>query len=408
MADAHLCDQTLHVWTAFLTALEDEEEELEGIIEQTFALITQNWDSFSPDTHTHAGKFLLDFVNKHNPLLMGRLDYLPSLASIPMLSKLESEFVRLKEKRDKVALYSAFSRRCNDENAVVVRAALKELIPFLEENQNLLHETAISQKPFSALPALTRSLLDACVRFAEDENDIPVLCARCLGLVGGLDPYKVETVREKKQVVVLNFERAEEVIDWTSFLLERVLVKVFHSTTNARAQGFLAFVMQELLKFCGYTSLALHRPRSSQPSPILQRWNQIPEAVRNTLTPFLSSRYTIESNVTRTQEPQEYPIFSEVVSHSSWLRAFVFDLLRKAKGDNPQMIFAVLARIIRGQDLSIPTFILPFAVHNIIVTGDEQDTADVGNELLTVLQTEIQLGDQTDATRIKQCSEVSP
>jgi serine/threonine-protein kinase ATR len=105
-------------------------------------------------------------------------------------------------------------------------------------------------------------------------------------------------------------------------------------------------------------------------------------------------------------EAQEYPIFNQDISHANWLRAFVYDLLSKGKGENARMIFPVLARIIRGHDLSIATFILPFAALNVIITGDEQETLYTGRELLTVLETEISSNDQTDATKIKQCSEV--
>ncbi|KAF2791318.1 hypothetical protein K505DRAFT_376871 [Melanomma pulvis-pyrius CBS 109.77] len=405
MADTNLCDQTFLVWSALLTVL--EEEDLELVIDQTFALTAQHWAFFSDDTHLKANETLMSLVKKHDVLLRERIDYIPSLASIPMMSKLEAELSRLKAKVDKITFFNTFSRRCNDENAVVVRQALKELVPFLETNQKLLHESAISRKPLPALPALSRSLLDACVRFAEDHADIPVLCAQCLGLIGGLDPYKVETVREKKHILVLsNFERANEVIDFTAFLLERILVKVFHSTTNARAQGFLAYVMQELLKFCGFNQATVQRPRSSQPSPALKRWNDIPDAVRSTLTPFLSSKYMIQiRGGPKDDETQEYPIFKEDISHANWLRAFVYDLLQKGKGENARMIFPVLARIIRGHDLSIATFILPFAALNVIITGDEQETMDTGRELLTVLETEIQSSEQPNATKIKQCSE---
>ncbi|KAF2280300.1 protein kinase rad3 [Westerdykella ornata] len=402
MADPQLCDQTFLVWSALLAVL--DEEDLELVIDQTFALIVQNWTCFSEETHVVANETLMGLVHKHNALLRERIGYIPSLASIPMLSKLEAELSRLKDKVDKASLLSTFSQRLNDENAIVVRHALKELVRFLETNQKILHQAAVSQKPFPGLPALTRSLLDACVRFAEDHQDIPTLCARCLGQVGGLDPYKVETVREKKHILVLsNFERLDEVIDFCAFLLERVLVKVFHSTTNSRTQGFLAYVMQELLRACGFTTLTVQRPRASQPSPALQRWIEIPETVRNTLTPFLSSRYTIRG--ISNSNAQEYPIFKAGVSHSGWLRAFVYDLLQSGKGENAQMIFTALARIIKGHDLSIATFILPFAVLNHIITGEEKQTAKIGQELLTVLQAENQVEDQTEASTIKQCSE---
>ncbi|KAF2178853.1 hypothetical protein K469DRAFT_598368 [Zopfia rhizophila CBS 207.26] len=403
--DKQLCDQTFIVWAALLTTLDDEED-LEVLVDQTFALIAQNWSCFSEDTHLKAHQIIANLVKTRNSLLRDRIGFIPSLSSIPMLSKTAGEIARLKAKVEVVSYFNTFSQRCNDENAVVVSQALKELVPFLEVNQKVLHDSAISQKPIPALPALTRSLLDACVRFGEDHPAIPILGARCLGLIGGLDPYRVETVREKKEILVLsNFERANEVINFTAFLLERILVKVFHSTTNARAQGFLAYVMQELLKFCGFAQVAAQRPRSSQPSPASQRWNEIPEAVKSTLTPFLSSRYMVRSNPSHAPGKQDYPIFNQEISHANWLRMFVYDLLQKGKGENVQMIFPVLARIIRGHDLSIATFILPFAAMNVIITGDEQETTDIRQELLTVLESEIRADDQTDATKIKQCSE---
>jgi serine/threonine-protein kinase ATR len=70
------------------------------------------------------------------------------------------------------------------------------------------------------------------------------------------------------------------------------------------------------------------------------------------------------------------------------------------------MVFPVLARVIRGYDLSIATFILPFAALNVIVSDDEDNVENVGKELLAVLKTEIQSPEQPNATLIKQCSEV--
>ncbi|KAF2747396.1 hypothetical protein M011DRAFT_458655 [Sporormia fimetaria CBS 119925] len=402
MSDPLLCDQSFIVWSSLLGNL--DEEDLEGVVDQTFALIAQNWTCFSHQTHVTAVDTIRRLIKDHNALLRERIAYIPSLASIPMLSKLDGEFARLKAKVDRTSFLNAFARRLTDENAIVVRQALQELEPFLETNQKILHQAAISPKPFPTLPTLTRSLLDASVRFAEGHEDIPILCARCLGLIGGLDPYKVETVRENKHILVLsNFERLDEVIDFCAFLLERVLVKVFHSTNNSRAQGFLAFVMQELLKACGFTLLSVQRPRASQGGPALQRWNQIPETVRNTLTPFLSSRYLIRGIPNKVA--QAYPILKTGMTHSAWLRTFVYDLLQSGRGENAQMIFAALARIIKGHDLSIATFILPFAVLNLIITGEDHEKQKIGQELLTVLQCQLQTEDHPQANAIKQCSE---
>jgi serine/threonine-protein kinase ATR len=71
------------------------------------------------------------------------------------------------------------------------------------------------------------------------------------------------------------------------------------------------------------------------------------------------------------------------------------------------MVFPVLARVIRGFDLSIATFILPFAALNVIVSDNDENMSHVGTELMAVLRREIQSTDQTDVVLIKQCSEVS-
>lgn len=405
MADPDLCDDTFVVWSAFLAVLDADETML--VVDQTFALIVQHWALFSEDTQVKANKTILSLTQQYNAQLRARIEYLPSLAGIPMLSKTEAEFVRFKDMVDTVKTFQAFSNRCKDQNAVVVRRALTELVPFLDVNQMDLHQSIVGQKPLPVLAALTRSLLDASVRFSEDHTDITILCAQCLGIIGGLDPYRVESVREKKRVLMLsNFSRRDEDINFVALLLEQVLVKVFLSTTNAKAQGWIAYVMQEMLKHCGFSGLQVAKPRSSQNSTEAQRWNEIPEAVRNVLTPFLNSKYSVNQNPALQYQGPEYPIFSSTISHGAWLQTFVYDLLRKGQGVNVEMVFPVLARIIRGYDLSIATFILPFAALNVIVSDDEQNMSHVGHELLTVLQREIRSPEQPDASIIKQCSEV--
>jgi serine/threonine-protein kinase ATR len=407
MGDSDLCDDTFTVWSAFLTALDGDETML--VVDQTFALIVQHWTMFSGDTQLKAHKAIGSMISQYNAQLRARVEYLPSLAGIPMLSKIEGELTKFKEMVETIKVFHAFSNRCKDQNSVVVRQALRELVPFLDTNQQELHQSIVGQKPLPVLAALTRSLLDASVRFREDHSDITVLCAQCLGIIGGLDPYRVETVREKKRVLMLsNFSRRDEDIDFVALLLEQVLVKVFLSTTNAKAQGWIAYVMQEMLKHCGFSALRGAKPRSSQASTEAQRWNDIPEAVRTVLTPFLDSKYSVNMNPSIQYEGVVYPIFNSKISHGTWLQTFVYDLLRKGQGVNVEMVFPVLARIIRGYDLSIATFILPFAALNVIVSDNDENMENVGRELLEVLQADLRTCEQHEASIIKQCSEVRP
>lgn len=403
MADSHLCDQAFDVWSLLLTVL--EETHLGLVLGQTFALIVHNWSSFSDDIRLKASASLELLRTQHNQLLQSHIGQLASLSSIPMLKKLETEISRLKSRKDPITLLNYMSERCNDENSVVVQHALKELVPFLEEHQKLLHQSAIDQKPLPALITLSRSLLDICVRFPGHHVELRSLCAQCLGLVGGLDPYRVETVREKKQVLVLhNFEQAAEVIQFVAFMLEEVLVKVFLSTTNARSQGWLAWLMQELCKLCGFNNMT-EPGRASQSSQVTQRWEEFPEPVQKILTPFLDSKYRFTTN--EEVPTAQYPIFSMEISHATWLRTFTYDILQKAKVQNAKLFFPTIGRVARREDLSIASFILPYAVLSVVVGGDETDVSNVGLELLAVLQTDLQGLDHTEAMNVKQCSEVS-
>lgn len=121
---------------------------------------------------------------------------------------------------------------------------------------------------------------------------------------------------------------------------------------------------------------------------------------------FLNSRYSVNRNPALHYKSPTYPIFNGRIGHGVWLQTFVYDLLQKGQGVNVEMVFPVLARVIRGFDLSIATFILPFAALNVIVSDDDVNMGNIRTELLTVLQSEIDSPDQSDAVLIKQCSEV--
>jgi serine/threonine-protein kinase ATR len=402
MSDPDLCDHAFRAWTDLLRFL--DEEKIKLVIDQTFALIVQNWPLFSDKTRAEASVTLEGLRKKYNTLLQGRIGFLPSLALIPMLSKLENEIARLKAKEDPVALLAIFSERCDDENSIVVRQALLELIPFLETYQSLIHQSAISQKPLPALTKLSRSLLDICVRFADDHGDIPSICATCLGLIGALDPYRMEIAREKTRMIVLNnFHNGAEVLRFAAFMLEEVL-KLFQATSNTKAQGYLSWLMQELCKSSGFTSKLLAPDANAPPSPQERLWNGMDEPTRTALTPYLTSRYLIKGK--KNIEPTEYPIFGPGISHGIWLRKLTYDLLRRAKEHNAKEIFGGVANVISHQDLSLDALVMPFAAAHVIIDGDEEATGNIRGELVRILEAELQGASHTEVVNIKQCSEV--
>jgi serine/threonine-protein kinase ATR len=382
------------------------EEEIESLVDHTFSIIVQNWSSFSPQSQTLAHDTIAEMLKKHNSLIRDRIEMIPSLAGITLLQKFEGEIRRFKAALDPMVHFEAFSRRCKDESATIVHQALIELIPFLSTNQRMIHESAVSQQPSPLIAQVSRSVLDASVRFKETQPGILDLCAQCLGIIGSIDPNRVEAVREKREILMLsNFEKANEVIDFVASMLETVLVESFHSAPTGKTQTYLAYVLQELLKFCGFRQAVMFRPKSSQSTPTYHRWIQIPEAIRSTLTPYFNSKYVIV-HPAMPADGENFPVFKHSISHGTWLRTLVFNLLHKGKGENAQMVFPVLSRVIWGHDLAIPTFLLPFVALNIVVGGTDLEVENIRSEFLTVLAFDIDDVPQSEAENVKQCSEV--
>jgi serine/threonine-protein kinase ATR len=396
-----LVDSAFLTWSALVAAA--GYEEIESLVDQTFAVIVHHWDSFTPATQRRAYDVISVLLKDYNSMIRDRIQMLPSLAGIEVLHKFESEISRFKTTIDPLIHFEAYSQRCRDENPVIVHRALIDLAPFLELHQKVIHESAVSQQPSPVIARLSRALLDAAVHFKESDAAIPELAAKCLGAIGSIDPNRVDHTREKHEILMLsNFEKASEVIDFVADMLEQVLVDAFHSAPTGRAQTYLAYTMQELLKFCGFRSI-LYKPRSSQAGPVYQRWRQIPESVRSTLTPFFNTKYMLV-HPSMPGDSEVFPVYKSGMTHATWLRTFVFNLLHKATTENAQLVFPVLSRVIWGQDISIPTFLLPFVVLNVVVGGNDDDIGFINAEFLQILSIDVE---PLVAEEIKQCSEVS-
>lgn len=377
-----LCDHAFSAWKTLILSLSDDD--IEPLIDQTWAIVIRYWGRLTDDSRRQANQ-LIDHILTNQPnLVRDTFNTMPSLASIPELAAFETKISELRAEMDVRSRFLALIRRCQSENSTVVEQALKELMPFLSENEEFLHVSVLSEQPDPVVAQLTRALLDCCVKFNTNSDSITLLSSQCLGLVGCLDPNRVETIKEKKDILVLsNFDRMEETVEFILFFLQHVLVEAFLSASNTRAQGFLAYAMQGLLKICNLNAAVTQRSRDIQGDEKYQRWMELPESVRNTLTPFLTSTYTV--TVVATNSKATYPLLSPKITHSEWLRTLVQDLLQTGNGDNAKLIFAVCSRVVKGQDISISSFLFPFAALNRIVGGTEQEQQDLQLELLNVL-----------------------
>lgn len=363
-----------------------DKEDVEALLETTFFIIRNYWQTFDQSSRRVCQDVLVNLMDNHRNLLEEKINELPSFSHITGLAEQEHHLSALRTQLDQRLQFDIFVKRVGHENSGVVLQALTELAAYLRDNQGYLQTSAISEQPDSIVTQLARALLDCSAKYQGIRQDVTTLCAECIGLAGCLDPNRIETVREKKQFVLLhNFEHPEEISDFGAFILENVLVKAFLSTSDIRFQGFLSYAMQEILERCDFKpALALG---NSDPGArvILEKWEALPDSTKEVLKPFMTSQYRVaDSSVTAPM----FPIFRKGRAYGSWIKALVHDLLRKGQNSHAQLVFDPLSRVIKMKEAVVAEFLLPYLVVHITVgnSTEEVEKERILNELLEIIQ----------------------
>jgi serine/threonine-protein kinase ATR len=374
-----------------------EDDDVETMLESTFSIIIQHWPVFDEETRV-LGRDVLKYLLKHRTrLIRMSIVNLPSLSQLDSLEDIDDNIEQFRRPTDTSNALRIFSSRLRNENAGVVHQALVELKKYLHKHQSFVHASAIGDQPDPVIAKLTRAILDTCIKFNRTQNEIPVLSLQCMGLVGCLDPNRVESPREQHDMVVVsNFKESSESTDFVLFTFQHVLVPVFLSTTDTALQGFFSYSMQQLLEVCDFRRICGPAVRSGQRNnnePLYEKWQALPSDVRHTLTPFLTSKYAVND---LHRAPVEYPIFGAITDerrrntstdrmYGAWLRTFTADLLSKPSTIHAQIIFPALSRAIRIRDTTVAHFLLPYLILHVVLEGTDKNRGEISEELLSVL-----------------------
>ncbi|PBP17844.1 phosphatidylinositol 3 [Diplocarpon rosae] len=396
-------------WDSMLRNLGDED--VETMLESTFAIIIQHWQCFGDTTQSRAEETLQYLLHARGRLIRNMIVNLPSLSAFPELADVERKINKLRTPTDAGNGFQIFRRRLAHEDPGVVAQSLVELKVYLRSNQSFLQASAVSDQPNTVVGQLVRSILDTCVKYNEWQNDIAALSAECLGLIGCLDPNRVESVRElREMVVVSNFHDQAESTEFVLYILQEVVVPAFLSAKDPSLQGFFSYVMQELLERCNFKNVVgniLEKGDTHSVEPLYRRWVALPVGVQDTLTPFLTSKYCLAP---MEMPKYEYPIFRPDKMppqklYNAWLRSFSLDLLQKPFHMCTDLIFPPLCRAIRIKDVSVAGFILPYLVLHVIVDGTDKHREEIGAELLSILEYEVPTESQIRREDMKPCIE---
>lgn len=397
---AELRSGAIDAWSAIFSALSDSE--IVPLLVQTISVIMQFWHDFDEEIRNKCFVLIGTIFDKYALNIEENAASIPTLKGIQLFVNYQAKIESYKARLTIQDLLAGILRRCKNDNGAVVDQALIELEATLEENSHFIHATALSDSPDPIFPEILRCLLDIASE-RKSNHKTEQLLARCLGLIGAVDPARVNIARNEEEIFVLhNFTLANESVKFIVHFLEDKLVPAFLSSTDTKGQGFLAYTMQELLKFCGFGQQTNLRAKPDRPVT----WDSLSTSSRNALAPFLNSKYVIGGEAMHTKVT--YPVLRPQYTHRIWLQTFLMDLLMNASGEQAQRLFNVCSKVIKGQDIGISTFLLPYIVLNIVIGGENpRAEKHILSELMTVLTYNLEDADPAFRQEVKHCSEAS-
>lgn len=407
---------TLESWKIFITTLRFDD--IGPFVGQTAAALLSAWDRFNPERKRIAISILHYLIVENAAYLKDFIDDIPSLdrldAEIPDICR---GLRGVRETWNNDRRFRNILDRSAHENTSICNESLRELQAFLSEERAYI-EALTSGDSFSPLIGqCIRTLMQVAARSDSQHTDIRDLSFRCFGLIGAVDPDRIEhAVEEPLKIVLSNFEDKEEASDFSLHLIRDLLVPAFRAATDTTQQNGLAYAIQELLKVAGFTSAMLNTGSSARPVSIKtrQRLADLPQDVIDTITPLLDSRYGAQVG---RPSVRETPIYMHSRSYSDWLQSWTSRLITKtversesaaaatalAAGAGGAVksgagvastIFGVFRVAIRSHDVGIARHLLPHLVLHSIISGDSMDREAIVDEIQTVLRDQVE--SQTD------------
>ena len=378
----NLAEATLRSWFTFITGL--PLEDIGQYIGLTTASIVSAWPKISTRCHDWAQRLIEYVVLEKGEELGPFLDEVVALDGIPALASSCSRLAVLRQTSPNIGRLRKLLERSGNENPTVAVQALSELRSFMTslEGGQFIQGLASGDSFDLEISGIVKSLFAAACRDGDLSERIRLLAFECIGILGAVDPDRFDIPGETKTMIVLhNFIDEDEAFAFVTGMIEDHLVGVFRSTGDIRFQGQMAYVIQEMLRFCGFTS-ALTIRGSSVPSKIRKRWDALPKHVVETVAPLLDGKFTYDNREEKRAEPPIYPM---TATYREWLQRWTGYLINHASGERAGKIFRPFLAVTKSEDVAVIRHLLPHLVLNILISGEDDAREAIHKEIIAVL-----------------------
>jgi serine/threonine-protein kinase ATR len=358
---------------------------------RTTAALGAHWSSFDQEQRQIA-LHVINNIAENAQNLVGHLDEIVGISGIPELQDASAKLTDYRRSWSFAQQVDKLLDRAKSKNAAVSTMSLSELRSLLLAHQVDIQRLSQGDTFDPLVSRVTAELLSAAIRDG-DYQELRDLAYECLGILGAVDPDRLVALSEPTSMTLLsNFSDPEESTDFAVHLIRDLLVGAFRATNDTKHQNHLAYAIQELLKYCGFTPKVLSDGATSLKTR--GRWLQLHKDQHEILAPLLESRFSLSEVPPRSYT---YPIYSQVQTYREWIQMWTTDLIAKVMswhGDDratrdSKMIFGVMRGVLRNQDVTVAHHILPHLVLNVLLSGISSSRNEIWLEINTVLQDQV-------------------
>ncbi|WVW85570.1 hypothetical protein I302_107608 [Kwoniella bestiolae CBS 10118] len=387
---AELREETLKAWELFISTLRFSD--VGPFVGRTTGALVANWYTFNPQEREIARKIINGIADNVKELSQ----YVDEVVGLDDIAELKDAAARLTARRRKAKIQEHISKvldRTDSKNVAIATASTRELRSLLISRQEEV-ETLVRGDAFDpVMSRLMTSLLATATRDG-DCQELRALSYECMGMIGALDPDRLGLVADSgTMTIAANFTENEESKDFALHLIRDLLVDAFRATNDTKHQTHLAYAIQELLKFCGFSPKILHSGEKVGPRT-RDRWESIPKDQLETLTPLLESRFSISDGPIKSYT---HPIYAVAPTYREWLQTWTTDLIGKVMsmaGDGPstrdsKIIFGAFRGVLKNQDVTVAHHILPHLVLNVLLSGLPNYRIEISSEINAVLHEQV-------------------
>ncbi|KAG8930738.1 serine/threonine-protein kinase M1 [Tulasnella sp. 417] len=380
-----LADSALETWRALVVTLAFMD--LAPHVGAIAAAMVHGWPSFSPRGRVTAQEIVNYMFIEHFNDMKPPLDQIVSLQGIPEFERANLELMSHRAGPLEEQL-QGFLKRIVSDNVSISTQSLADFKAFMETNSAFFHGLSAGDVFHPIIGQVTRAMFVCGSRDGEEFEKVRNHAYDCIGALGALDPDRFDPAPEKLpfDFLMYNFSQEEESVAFAIHLICDVLAGAYRGANDITYQNNLAYTIQELLTYCGFTAALVQPTQKSLPAVIVHRWRQLDDQVIETVAALLDGRLTLaETNY----ETEPLPIYPTVSTYREWIQRWSRYLISRVQLRNAAMIFHLFRNVVRNQDVTVARRLLPHLILHLLISGTDADREGIRSEIIVVLEDQV-------------------